>query len=192
MERANSRIRIFMVILVFIPVSICAQNHSISPGDTVRVTYTNVVTSRTVGILEDISADSLYLNRQDTTLALALLTVRRVEMSVGRRTLEGRGAAIGAVTGGLLLGVLMVASDGSSGSNSDTGGLDFELFSPGEAFAAGFVIGAAGGAFAGLIIGGLTETHRWEKVPLELGVEPISLRLAKRPNSYGFTVRWNF
>lgn len=153
-----------MGILIFIPAIIYAQDHSISPGDTIRVTYSGAVNSRTIGILKDISADSLYLNKQDTTLSLALTSVRRVDMSIGRRTWEGRGAAIGAVSGGLLLGVLMMASNGSSGSSSDTGGFsDLELFSPGEAFAAGFVVGAAGGAFAGLIIGGLTETHRWEK-----------------------------
>lgn len=174
---------------MFIPVTILAQDYSISPGDTVRVTYADVVTSRAVGILKDISADSLYLNQQDTTLVLSLSTVRRVDKSIGRRTWEGRGAAIGAVSGGLLIGAFSAVSDESCGPN-DTWCID--LFSSGESFVLGFVVGAAGGAFAGLIVGGLTKSHRWEKVPLKLGVEPITSRLAKRSNGYGFTVSWSF
>ena len=177
-------IGITMGILISIPVLTWAQDRPISPGDTIRVTYFDIVSTRISGELQDISGDSLYLAQKDSTRSFALSSLRRVDVSTGRRTWGGRGAAIGAVTGGLLFGVIMMGSDGSSG--------DIELFTSGESFLIGFGVGAAGGALAGLIIGGLTETHRWEKVPLEVGLEPVSVRLVQSHRSYGLTIKWSF
>jgi hypothetical protein len=183
MSKVVSAILFGIVACYCIPVTGWSQSRAVVPGDTIRVTYTNIVTSRTIGKLKHISDDSLFLAHKDSTRSFARSSIHRIDVSTGRRTWGGRGAAIGAVTGGLLFGVAMMGSDGSG---------DFELFTSGESFLIGFGVGAAGGAVIGLIIGGLTETHQWEKVPLELGIEPISFRLAKSPNNYGFTLRWSF
>jgi hypothetical protein len=195
MNKVASVILFGMVVCNCIPVTGWSQSRTVVPGDTIRVTYTYIVTSRAVGELKRISDDSLLLAHKDSTWSFARSSINRIDVSTGSRTWGGRGAAIGAVTGGLLFGVIMMASDGSGDSGSDSWDFFDEgdgLFTSGQSFLIGFGVGAAGGAFAGLIIGGLTETHRWEKVPLELGVEPISFRLAKSPNNYGFTLRWSF
>ncbi len=172
-----------------IPVSTWAQDQTISPGDTIRVTYFDIVNARITGELQNISGDSLYLTQKDSSRSFALSSVRRVDVSIGRRNWGGRGAAIGAGTGGLLLGVFAMASDKNC-SPDDTWCID--LFDRSDLFAGGFIMGAVGGALTGFIIGSLTETHRWEKVPLEVGFEPISLRLIQRQRNYGFTLRWSF
>lgn len=183
MNKVVSAILFGIVVCYCIPVTGWSQSPTVVPGDTIRVTYTDIVSSRVVGELEHITDDSLFLAQKDSTWSFARSSIHRIDVSAGRRTWGGRGAAIGAVTGGLLFGVAMMGSNGSG---------DFELFSSGEAFLLGFGVGAAGGAFTGLIIGGLTETHQWEKVPLEIGLDPISLRLSNNYNISGLKIRWNF
>lgn len=126
---------ILMGFLISLPVMSWAQDRTISPGDTIRVTYSNVVTSRVTGEFKNMSDDSLYLAKKASTISLALSSVKKIDVSVGQRTWGGRGAAIGAVTGGLLTGVISMSSTGNSNSSSDSWGFDnIELFSSGEAF----------------------------------------------------------
>ncbi len=175
--------------LISLPVLSCAQNHTIAPGDTIRITHKDIVTTRIIGELGSISDDSLFLARKDSTWSFARSSIHRIDISTGRRTWGGRGAAVGAITGGLLFGVFAMASDESCGPDDNW---CMDLFDKSDLFVAGFAMGAIGGTLTGFIIGRLTETHRWKKVPLEVGLEPISLLQAKNHNTSGITLRWRF
>lgn len=104
--------------------------------------------------------------------------VRRLEVSVGRHSHAGRGAAIGSAVGGVL-GLLAVASAGN----------DY-YYTDGEK-AVGVVGLTAMGAGVGALIGGLTHSERWQEVNvtrspgLSLMVHPVTgsvgLRLTLGP-----------
>lgn len=175
--------------LTFINTPAAGQSSQLNPGDKIRVTYTGGMSSRITGSFSSITDDSLRFVKSDSTIGLPLSSIQRVDVSVGKKTNEGRGAAIGAAAGGFTLGLIALASDESCGPE-DTWCIDF--FSSGDMFLIGLVAGAAGGAFVGLIAGGLTQTDKWQRVPLEVALQPVSLGQIYDAKKIGVTVKWHF
>jgi hypothetical protein len=190
MEKGMKFAVILMGLLFLQQTTAMSQVTDVTKGDKIRVTYFdgNKIT-RIKGQLQNVDSDSLRLIKEDSTLPLPLSSIKRVEVSTGQRTWGGRGAAIGAISGGVLFGMVAMSSDESCGPDDPW---CIDLFSTGESFLAGFAIGAAGGALTGLIIGGLTESDRWEKVSLELAFDPITLHTVNNSNNYALKFRWSF
>lgn len=183
-----------MALIWGLPNILSAQINTVDPGDKVRVTYKIVSLSRTVGHLQHITNDTLHLEKKASTLKLPLASIQRLDISTGKKTRRGRGALIGAVTGGLILGVISLSSTGNNSSDSDDpwGFNEIELFSPGGFFLIGFGIGAAGGAMIGLTVGDLIKTDIWEPVPLDVALTPVSIGTGGNIKSQVLTIRWSF
>ena len=111
-----------------------------------------------VGIVREVSRDSVRLEtEQGRVLPFALGPAVRLEVSRGMKANTGRGAWMGALIGGVGLGVAGAAScDGDGG-----------LFDPTSSDCAigGALLGGASGALIGLVVGALARTERWEEVP---------------------------
>jgi hypothetical protein len=119
-----------------------------------------------VGHLLESSGDSFRLaGTTGPARTIPASEVRRLEVSVGRHSHAGRGAAIGSAVGGVL-GLLAVAS-----AESDY------YYTDGEK-----VVGVVGltamGAGVGALIGGLTHSERWQEVTV---MRPSGLSLMIRP-----------
>lgn len=99
--------------------------------------------------------------------------VRRIELSVGRRSAAGRGAAVGALVGGAL-GLLAVTSS------------EYDGYYTGGEKVAGFIGVTAMGAGVGALIGALSHSERWQEVelvrtePVSMLVEPATRRVSLR------------
>lgn len=182
-------ISLLMAGLLLLQMPASGQSDQIKAGDKIRITYTGGLTSRITGNMQAITDDSLRFVANDSTMVLPLSSIKRLDVSVGKKTNGGRGAAIGAVTGGLAFGLVAMASDGSCSSDD---GWCMDLFSPGESFVLGFIPGAAGGALIGLVIGGSTKTDKWKEVPLKAALRPLSIGQIKDVQKYGITLRWSF
>ena len=107
-------------------------------------------------------------------LTIPASEVRRVEVSVGRHSHAGRGAALGSAVGGVL-GLLAVASAGN----------DY-YYSGGEK-----VVGVVGltamGAGVGALIGGLTHSERWQEVDV-VRQSGVSLLVQPATRSIGLSL----
>ena len=161
---------ILMGWLLLDPAIAFAQDLKVQPGDKIRVTYVGVVTTKTSGIMQGVSDDSLEILKGDATMALALSSIRRLDISMGQKRRTGRGAWIGALTGGLLVGLIAMASDTECTSDDDW---CIDFFSPGEAFGGGFLVGALGGTLVGVAVGSVIKTDRWKQVPLDTAFDPV-------------------
>ncbi len=120
-----------------------------APGATVRVTTPS---QRLEGTLAVLLADSLVLtDRSGRREALALASVRRVEVAAGRRSHVWLGAAIGAGVG---------AAGGLLYANAIQDVLETDE----DPSLAGAALGALIGAPIGAAVGLLIKTTRWQRV----------------------------
>lgn len=165
------------------------QSQQLQPGDRIRIFYSGSFSSQITGLFQEFTDGSLRLATNKSTEVIPLAAIKRVDISVGKKTNEGKGAAIGAISGGLAFGLLSMASDPSCGPEDDW---CIDFFSSGQSFAIGFGMGAAGGAFIGLIAGGLTKSDRWKRIPLDIAIRPVSLRMVPSNNQVGLNLRWSF
>ena len=185
-----------LLLLLATPVAwIAAQ--SVAPGQRVRLIYTHATkgdTLRTIGTL--ISWDTTVVLARGVKPTTAADTVRvpaaaltLVEVSLRRKSREGRGALLGAVAGGVA-GALVGAMTHEDYIPSDVlfGGCLFAS-SEAEAIAGGVLILGAAGTLVGLVIGSLVKTDEWRVVPLP----KTALRLEPTPQgsvALTFAVRW--
>lgn len=178
-----------IVVLLLAPFpSVIAQERAppVKPGARVRVSYTQpcppevrCVGSRPAvrhtGTVVALDGDSLVLavERRTDRLVIPRRSMTKLEVSWGHKRQTVGGAIIGAsVTGGLVLGVLLVCGD-------------FCPENPGAA-AEVVVYWAAIGAGIGALIGTAVITDRWEEVPLD------RLRLSFMPQRKGrFGLSWS-
>ena len=115
-----------------------------------------------IGIVQDLTPDSIRLDRDRGVRTAALSPTVRLEISRGVRANTGRGAWIGALIGGLGMGTL--------GALSCDGRGNIVSFSSSDCAKGGALLGGAAGALLGLGIGALVRTERWEEVHPDPGI----------------------
>jgi outer membrane lipoprotein SlyB len=144
-----------------------SQVHVVKKGDRVRITLMDQSTyaySHVRGDFIEISGDHFKIAQKDSTVQYPMAFVRKLEINTGSKRRTGRGALIGAASGGFLFGIAAMGSgSGSSSDSEDPWGFDnIELFSSGESFLIGFTAGALLGGGVGAIIGSTVKTEKWE------------------------------
>jgi len=164
---------------------------SLAPGQRVRVTCPAAGVWQAIGNFQRMEGDSLvllvhpqHLNRSapgvlpDSTplVRVPASGETSIEAYRGRRTSAVRVLAMS--TGGLVLGAGVGWGIGKAIDDSYAdGGLHLEL---GQAWGAG--IGAAVGFVAGVVVGSLIKTDKWEAVPLD------RVRVSVGPQRSGFGI----
>lgn len=149
----------------------------IPAGTRVRVFAPGAFRKGVAGEVSHVAADTLFLARRKSGFAaVPVAAITRTDVSRGRDHWKGafKGAGIGALAGGGLLGVVVFAGDPNC---------DYCL--PGrnlEAAAIGAAIGAVLVAPVGAFFGGIAGSEKWE---------PTSARfsLAPQPDAPGLAVR---
>ncbi len=146
-------ITLLVVVLAVTPLTTVRAQDSlpVTVGDTVRITAPTLELKKYDGTLQGIRGGMLTVD----TLQLAVALVTRLDVYRGRKSNWGKGALIG----GTFLGLAF-------------GGLGWwfcvDECEPRAALAAaGLVLGFAGGALIGGVIGALIKSDRWEEVPLD-------------------------
>ncbi|MET0398528.1 MAG: hypothetical protein ABW277_17170 [Longimicrobiaceae bacterium] len=141
------------------------EGRPIPPGTRVRVTAPTEFRGAVVGRVSHAGGDTLFLARgRKGPVAIPVSAITRTEVSRGVDHWQGvlRGAGTGAVTGAVLFGVLVFASDPNC---------DYCLRGRDPlAAAAGAVIGAILLTPAGAVVGGIIGTERWVPAESRFGV----------------------
>jgi hypothetical protein len=169
MRRATSLI----AILVFTPLaSLVARGFPPLRGDRVRIYASQTADGRYgrfAGSVVRSDSDSLVLRTADAVrVAAPWPSIIRLEVSRGRKSHGGRGAAFGALIGIPLGAVVGLAAYEECVPRG--GSWDFScLFDWGSEYSAfgGALVGGLGGVVVGALIGATIETDRWQEVPLD-------------------------
>ncbi len=121
------------------------------PGDRVRVDIQGQPWA--VWTLASVDSAALVLTHpgQGTT-SVPFDLIRRLDVSMGRKSANALGAGVGAALGGAV-GALV----GARSTSSD----------PGNAALGHALIGVAGGALVGALVGSFLHTDRWVPMPLD-------------------------
>jgi hypothetical protein len=123
----------------------------LAPGNRVRV-HLSQPRRTVIGTVARVSQDTLVILPQDarTELVLPAANVRKLELSLGRRSHTGKGALLGFIAGGVGVSIALAA------------------LCAGECIGGGVIIvpagGAVGGAILGAGIGALIRSDRWREV----------------------------
>jgi len=167
--KTRNTLKLLTVVLTLSPAILYAQFDSLYQGDTIRVWTPNYIGGRVVGKLMGLRNDSLQLHVHKRDFFIPLRRIAKLEVARGKKRNAKKGSIIGALGGGLGLGLIgAIDVSGEQGEWSDP--------TPGEAFVGGFFIGSLFGGLTGAIIGSGIESTRWVKVPLEgLSVSPAIL-----------------
>ena len=157
-------ITFLVAVLAVVPFNAVTAQDSlpVKPGDRVRVTHNCVARARgslrcrkDTGSFHGVSRDTLALLGGFGT---PINSITKLEVSRGRKSNAVKGALLGGIPTGLIIGGLVAALCASPDIGCSNGlGL----------VAAGFGVGFVGGAFIGGVIGALSTTDRWEEVPLD-------------------------
>ena len=142
---------------------------SVSADARVRITAPQLSGSRITGKVTHVAADTLYIApNRNRLVAVPIAAITAAEVSRGKRRWVGamKGAGIGSLAGGAVLGTLIW-----------TGDPDCDYCLPGRepgAALAGAIIGAVFAAPTGAVVGAIIGSERWEPVgrKLTLAVVP--------------------
>ena len=131
-------------------------------GQRVRVTAADLGIRNQAGRFEGFRGDTLVVAAAHSTMMLPVASVTRLELSWGRESLGGKGAAVGAV-GGAAIGLIIGAPRVSACQEEEP------RIGPGCGFL--FFPYIVGGALAGVVLGGIVgetiKVDRWVEVPLD-------------------------
>lgn len=142
----------------FLPPNLLAQLGSLSRGDRIRFSIADYFASSRTGTFEKSTADSIFIKVYSGTIAIPILSLRKMEVSKGRTRHTVAGLITGSVLGGLGLGVAMHAAEQNRSGYGSVG-------QPG--FWGGFASGALLGGGIGAFIGYKIESDRWKEITLE-------------------------
>lgn len=143
-------------LLSFAPAaSIVAQQHTpLVAGERVRVVLAIGRQPRHTGTVVALRGDTLVLDRRNSEpIALPLVSVARVERSLGRGRCGGAGARAACMLGAALAGMAVGGAIGyfATQDGSDIAGM-------------GALLGAPVGFIVGLVVGGLVGGERWQRI----------------------------
>ncbi len=125
-------------------------------GDRVRLAAPSVGPKRVVGQVLATREEGLRLRLEDgREVEVPLADIRHLEVARGRRSKTVEGAAIGALTGAVVLVAALIADRGVC--DEDLGGC--------KAYGTVAVMGAIPGTLLGALIGSQVKTDRWKRVP---------------------------
>lgn len=137
-------------------------------GRRVRVSLVRVpggISTSPIGVLTEVTADSLVLSAEDERVSIPRSTIQRLDVSIGTKRMTGQGALAGLALGAFAFGAVAV-----TGADPDPcGGEDVWLcFEPSVELIVlgGAVTGALLGAVLGAAIGSSMQGDRWERVDL--------------------------
>lgn len=149
--------------LAILPATLSAQNPDAAQGETVRIQWQEGARrTTTVGAWVGVQHDSLQVLRDGLTVSVNKGSVLGLDHAIGKRSAAGRGAVIGALAGGLTVGILAAASYQKC---QPTGffSCSFDIGAGGHVLI-GFVVGAALGAGIGAIVGGISGRTKWAPI----------------------------
>jgi hypothetical protein len=156
---------------------LAAQDTSLEEGARVRVKAPPTHPNWEKGTLSGWTVESLLLapedSRTDSPLLLPRDQIVELEVYRGRKSAAGKAAVYGLVGGAVAgIGLAFIACEGWTESCVEEG------YGTGEVALWTGLVGAAGGAAIGALIGLAVNTDDWEPVPME------SIRLSIRPGSF--------
>lgn len=173
-----------------LPSLVQAQSDRLKNGDRIKISAPSVNKKAITGIVIMRSdTDTAIQINKDSTYYITNSLIENLWVSKGKKRNTGKGARIGAISGGLILGIAAAAT------NTEPQPCDFmcgPMFSNSEAFAIGAVAGILGGSAVGAIIGSVSHTDRWERLPVNVsvGVQPSPSTGEFRVNS-SFSLRFS-
>ncbi len=172
------------------------QRLPVVPGDRVRVYASQTADGQWgqfVGRIVGWVPDSVLLRTDDDVNVVApVASITRLEVSWGRKSHVGRGAAFGALIGiplGAVVGLSAYEECVPRGVGWSGVFSCFMAPTEGQTALIGAILGGAGGAILGAILGGTIKTEHWEEVPLD------RLRVSFAPQrdgrfAFGLSVRF--
>jgi hypothetical protein len=134
-----------------------AQTTELHEGDYVRVMAPIVSSDTLEGEITLMDFDRIIISHHKNQREIPWLAMSMLEIRTSHRN-TGKGALIGAGTGGIILGLLLLSDSGTCNSDEE---LCLELFTPAEGFLVGLVLGGIIGVLPGLIVGDMIVTHEW-------------------------------
>lgn len=163
------KLRTCIIVVGLVPGLAAAQNAPgaewpLDSGSKVRITSPAFGLSPRVGLLVSTAADTLFVRhaKKDSTMAIAVPNIARLEVSRGTHTRKAKGALIGLLIGGVAGAVIGAASYSPASCNADTWCFDF-----GPEFGTTVlgVLGAGVGTLIGAIVGS-SPTDTWVPVTI--------------------------
>ena len=125
------------------------------------------ISTSPVGVLTELTADSLVLSAEDEIVSIPRRDIQRLDVSTGTRRMTAQGALAGLAMGAFGLGALAATTNDSDSCNNKDGWFCIE-FSDAEVGAAGAIVGGVLGAVLGAVIGSSMRSDRWQRVDLKV------------------------
>lgn len=123
-------------------------------GQRIRVSMSGE--ERQVGTFMSLQRDTLYWKKLRRKSWAPLDSVRKIEISMGRKSKAGTGAALGLIAGCI--------AGAAWGANQDCNGF---IFSHEECVQIGAIMFGVGGLCVGAIAGHSIATEKWQEIPLD-------------------------
>lgn len=147
----------FLTLLLLFPAFAASQPAGLTAGARVRVTAPRDDLNKHVGTVLEVRGDSVVIAGQRGSRSIALENVTALDVSTGLRTQVRRSALVGFAAGGVLGGIVGVASYEDP---------DFFFSSAAEMGAVSALFFGGIGMATGAVVGALQRTDRWERQAL--------------------------
>ncbi len=150
-----------LLTVLMLPVVSTAQTNVLFKNEKIRIMAPEQFRTPITGQVVDVRNDSLtFVIGRGRQFTIPFHRIRKLEVVRGTKSNKRKGALLGAVSGGLGLGILFVAD-----VSGEQGG--WFVPTPGQAFVGGLIFGGLVGSLTGGIIGSGSRSPRWMEVPVE-------------------------